>query len=424
MFESRGTQGRGETAGGAIAQRILTEVTVQTRSRARMISLISEFDQVAEYRRWGCASTSEWLAAHAGMSRMTAREHVRVATALSRLPAVTKAFSDGQLTYSHVRALTRFATPETEASLLDVAVRARVEDLEQMATERRRGRAATDPTFAQRRRSVRLWYEEGMAVLLARLPADEGAVVRRALDHAQRAIGVSAETREADDECDPDAAPIWERRKADALVAIARDWLSGSSRGRTSPAATSFSYPESVLVHVDASSGAAHLDDGPAIGPKTLERILCDATMRRVMKGPGRKLEYGRSSATVSPAQRQAVLAAYEKCAWPGCRARKYLQIHHVRHWAAGGSTDVQNLAPFCGAHHRAAHEGGFLVSMRPDGTIEVRTARGDPLRRASAVASGSVAEPSPLYRGVCPADRDPGGRRRQVARLSSGRSG
>lgn len=429
MFESNEITakfGGADPSGGAIAERILKEVSIQARSRARMLSLIDLFDRVGEYHRWGCASTSEWLAAHAGMSQMTAREHVRVASALRRLPAISKVFAAGRLSYSHVRALTRFATEETEASLIEVAGRARVEDLEQMATEHRRGRAATDPTFAHRRRSVRQWHDEGMTVILARLPADEGAVVRRALDHAERSVRVSAETGDVDDECDPDAAPIWERRRADALVLVARDWLSGTSRDQGS-SASSIAPPAAVLVHIDASSGAAHIDQGPAIGPKTLERVLCDATLRRVVKTPSRKLEYGRSTSTVSPAQRQAVLAARDRCAWPGCRRRRNLHIHHVRHWADGGPSDPENYAPLCPAHHRLVHEGGFRIRILPDRRLEVWTARGDPLHGGQSPGDGranSVGESAPPYGRVCVGDRDRGGRRREIVRLSSGRSG
>jgi hypothetical protein len=44
-----------------------------------------------------------------------AREHVRVARAIADLPLVDDALRRGQVSYSKVRALTRVATPATEA---------------------------------------------------------------------------------------------------------------------------------------------------------------------------------------------------------------------------------------------------------------------------------------------------------------------
>ena len=86
---------------------------------ARLLALIREFDARGGWNT-GFRSCAEWLAWRVGMSPGAAREHVRVAHALATLPRLTEAFARGQLSYSKVRALTRVATPETEARLLSV----------------------------------------------------------------------------------------------------------------------------------------------------------------------------------------------------------------------------------------------------------------------------------------------------------------
>ena len=58
------------------------------------------------------------------MSPGAAREHVRVARALTNLPLLSEAFAEGRLSYSKVRALTRIAEPDTEAALLELAIEA------------------------------------------------------------------------------------------------------------------------------------------------------------------------------------------------------------------------------------------------------------------------------------------------------------
>ena len=53
--------------------------------------------------------------------RATARERVRTARALERLPQTADALKHGTISYAKVRALTRVATPEREAELLEFA---------------------------------------------------------------------------------------------------------------------------------------------------------------------------------------------------------------------------------------------------------------------------------------------------------------
>lgn len=62
-----------------------------------------------------------------------------------------------------------------------------------------------------------------------------------------------------------------------------------------------------------------------------------------------------------------------------------WCQVHHIRHWARGGATDLSNLVLVC-HHHHLLHEGGWTMqgdAELPDGLV-VRTPRGavhDPAR-------------------------------------------
>ena len=86
---------------------------------ARLLTLIREFDA---RRGWntGFRSCAAWLSWRVGLDMGAARERVRVARALGRLPLLAQALAHGELSYAKVRALTRVATPETEARLLAV----------------------------------------------------------------------------------------------------------------------------------------------------------------------------------------------------------------------------------------------------------------------------------------------------------------
>lgn len=416
MFESRNESAAPTSTPRALAAAIVDEVRLQSRSRARMLAWIEAFDRARAYKLWGARSTSEWIATHCGLSRMVAREYVRVAVALRRLPALARAFHDGNLSYSRIRAVTRFATPESEADLVAVAMRTRVEDLEDMARLHRKTRAMTDPAFVVRARSVRQGEQDGMTTIVARLAPDEGALVDRVLTAIMDRDRVSAETEPEEWELDPDAAPVWERRRADALVGMARDWLAGRGSGHAEASAPA----AEVVAYIDATKGMARLDNGPRIGPKTLERMLCDSVIRRVVALPGRKVDYGRARRTVSPGQRDAVIAMYGgRCQWPGCRVRRGLNVHHVRHWAYDGPTAPENLSPLCPHHHRCVHEGGYELWIDDESSI-VRTPAGDiliaPLTRTPMPVV--TAEPPGGYAGTGSGEES--GRRHESAQAAA----
>src|SRR5262245_37813893 len=86
---------------------------------ARLLDLIREFDAHGGWNN-GFRSCAHWLSWRVGLDLGAARERVRVARALSNLPAMAEALAHGELSYAKVRALTRIATPQTEARLLKV----------------------------------------------------------------------------------------------------------------------------------------------------------------------------------------------------------------------------------------------------------------------------------------------------------------
>ena len=117
-----------------------------------------------------------------------------------------------------------------------------------------------------------------------------------------------------------------------------------------------------------ALAGHAALEDadGLRVSAETARRMACDAgavVMRHAADGS--VLDVGRKTRTVPPALRRALQARDRQCRFPGCNARR-CDAHHVRHWADGGPTRLDNLVLLCRRHHRAVHEEGFLVRMDP----------------------------------------------------------
>src|ERR1700756_2390328 len=81
---------------------------------ARLLELIRAFDARGGWNT-GFRSCADWLSWRGGLNLGAARERVRVARALGTLPHLAQALARGELSYSKVRALTRVATPDTEA---------------------------------------------------------------------------------------------------------------------------------------------------------------------------------------------------------------------------------------------------------------------------------------------------------------------
>jgi hypothetical protein len=98
----------------------------------------------------------------------------------------------------------------------------------------------------------------------------------------------------------------------------------------------------------------------------------------------GSVLDVGRRTRAIPPALRRALQARDRSCRFPGCGVR-HTQGHHLRHWANGGPTRLDNLALLCRRHHRAVHEEGYQVARDADGTLRFRTPHGRPISEVPA---------------------------------------
>ncbi len=151
-----------------------------------LLVLIRQFDERGGWESF--ASCAHWLSWRIGLAPGAAREKVRVAHALAKLPRLSEALQRGAVSYSKVRAVTRVATPATEQALLDVALAGTAAHVEQMVRTWRRVDRAAEQAEDRRRhesRALHTWVDDdGMIVVRGRLTPEVGAVLRRALDAA------------------------------------------------------------------------------------------------------------------------------------------------------------------------------------------------------------------------------------------------
>jgi hypothetical protein len=91
-------------------------------ANARFLALIAELDRRRGWAEWGVKSCAHWLNWKCGISLGAAREKVRVARALEKLPHMAAAMADGRLSYFKVREVTRVANATNESYLLNIAL--------------------------------------------------------------------------------------------------------------------------------------------------------------------------------------------------------------------------------------------------------------------------------------------------------------
>src|SRR4051794_1918873 len=147
----------------------------------RFLVLLAEFDERRGWASWELNSCAQWLSWKCQLSSGTAREHVRVARALRDLPVIRGEFAAGRLSYAKVRALTRIATPATEAGLAEIAGPMTGNQLERFARAHRQCSRADDAAARVRRRLTWRFEEDGSLAGSFRLPPLAGAVLLKAL---------------------------------------------------------------------------------------------------------------------------------------------------------------------------------------------------------------------------------------------------
>src|SRR6266567_7011289 len=152
-----------------------------TAATCRFLILLGDFDDRRGWASWDFPSCAAWLSWKCQMASGTAREHVRVARALRSLPVIRSQFGAGRLSYAKVRALTRIATPGTDAGLAEIAGPMTGNQLERFARAHRTVTHADDAAARVRRRLAWRFDEDGSLAVTIRLPPLQGAVLLQAL---------------------------------------------------------------------------------------------------------------------------------------------------------------------------------------------------------------------------------------------------
>ena len=306
----------------------------------RWLELVAELDRRSGWAEAGVRSCAEWVAWRCALTPRSAREHVRVARSLEELPRTHASFARGELSYAKVRAVTRVATPESEEGLLQLARVCTASQLERSIRAYRRVSTAEARRQQDDAHLSVLWNSDGSLEIHGRLAPEDGALFLRAIESMRDSLWRgSAEPPPARHASTP--AP----RGGVAGAALAGGDRTGADRYQ-------------VVVHADEAvlsrdgEGGCAVEDGSGVAPETARRLACDASV----------VSDSRKSRTIPSSLRRALRARDRGCRFPGCENRRFVDAHHVHHWAHGGKTTLGNLVSLCRRHHRAVHEGGYRV--------------------------------------------------------------
>ena len=379
----------------------------------RLLTAIREFDIASGWHVQGALSCAHWLAWRVGWDLRTARERVRVARKLAELPLVDEALRIGAMSYSQARAISRVATADNEelwvgyakhmpASQLDTLCRSyqnvQAYDQAHGSEAGAMAGAVAAAQVAAQRTVTRRTLDNGMVKFEIVVASDEAAIVWAALNAAIAKAPAAADPIPADPTpaeppstgatgAEPTPAIVaptastpaehWSaepptakaptsadrgRRRADAFMDIIQDRMRGNRPQRT-PIEIIITVPHAGLHGSAGPSDLAMMADGEVIATVTAQRLCCDAgVVVAHVDAHGVPLSVGRRTRSISAAIKRALRLRDRTCRFPGCTHSRYVDGHHIEHWANGGATALSNLMLLCSAHHTLLHEGGCRV--------------------------------------------------------------
>ncbi|MGH2747022.1 MAG: DUF222 domain-containing protein [Actinomycetota bacterium] len=330
-------------------------------AQRRHLAFIVACDAARVWADDDCRDIAHWVALRDGISTWKAQRMVAAGYALKSLPAICRALEDGVLSLDKVVELTRFATPYDEDDLIAWASRVAPAAIREKADAARR---LSDEELRQNRwRELRWWWEDdgSRMSLWGSLPADKGAVVAKALDRLAEHIPEL-----------PDDVPSWtedgpstiDARRADALVAMASATIAADP---DPDRATLVVHAELSALIGDGPSGV--IAGGPAIPPQMVQRLACDCRLQAVLHGQeGGIVSIGTTARNIPPwLRRQVEHRDGYRCTFPGCGAKRFVEVHHIVPWPKG-PTEIGNLLCACSFHHDLLHLHGWHAGLGVDG--------------------------------------------------------
>lgn len=367
----------------ALVEEITAACRYADRVTGQIMRLLGALDAAGGGQVVGCANTGQFvrqflrmLPGHAGQLVATSRE-------LRDLPDTARALADGEISADHAVAIARTSQrldPE-QMAVAEPILRTAAADGASPQDVRRLGeviryRADADADGAEREATRchdrrHLWISElmdGSWRVDGTLDPAAGLVVKTAVDAFARSAG-AADTRTA------------RQRRADGLAAACQAALdSGTLPARHDARPHVNLIVEQTTLAGDPGAPPATSGYRSHLTGQAARALTCDAAVSAVtVDQDGLPVDVGRTTRVVTPALRRAVETRDQGCRWPGCdQPTTWCTPHHIRHWARGGQTSLDNLVLLCWAHHMGfVHTRGWRITGHPNAMIHLTSPDG-----------------------------------------------
>jgi hypothetical protein len=412
----------GDPRSQELAQRIVERSAHLSALQREQLADIAEFDEAESWRGDGAVSMVAWVMAQCRVSSSTARQWVRAGVNLKPLPHLAEALASGELSLDLVEPLAEVASPADDAALREASRHWSVSQARELATWHRAQKEAEAEAAAAAaaaaavasgrpsdevleseaardfdRRTLRLndtqysmWmgftkedYAAAKSILVGRVEAEKRRQeAARGSGDAPKAGSTAASTAGSD----PLGYVPYDKLLYDACVDVFR---AGTGSGPAVRPRVVVHAPLDLLIGC-SNGGVAEIAGVGPVPVEVVRRLACDAKVDLAVEdATGSILNQGRARRDATPVQRIEIDRRDKGCRFPGCCYTEFTDVHHIRHWAHGGATDMDNLVTLCGRHHRAVHELGWSVSGDADAVLTFTSPHGRPMQSV----------PSPTWR-------------------------
>ncbi|NKS34236.1 DUF222 domain-containing protein [Rhodococcus hoagii] len=360
---------------------------------ALRVATVAEIDERAvSFDTLGFRSVKQWLAANTLLEVPAAARILALGRMLSRQPEIADAFNAGDISAEHASLIGKFCETPPRGMPNEA-----LDSCRKVLLDAASGPAATTTTVRTCISRLERIFESD------ELPASEDT--ERNEFHASKTLNgrvsvkgdldavtgemlltaLSALTKPRNLLDDPAEKRPPARQRADAFAEILRRYLDsgdapveGGERPHLSLHVNASDLARSESAHEwvnpDGESdlfGDKDIARMPHTGPlsiATARRLACDCHLTPIVVDDGVPINLGRSSRTVPKKQRRALIARDHGCVFPGCGTPPaHCEGHHIKHWADGGPTDLDNLVLLCRYHHTLLHHSHWDVKIGAD---------------------------------------------------------
>ncbi len=206
---------------------------------------------------------------------------------------------------------------------------------------------------AAQRTVARRSLDNGMVKFEVVLPSDKAAIVWAALNAAvDTAKAEPTPAEPTPTEHLPAHLPTVKarmsadrgRRRADAFMNMIQERVRGHRPQRT-PIEIIITVPHASLHGSAEPLERALISHGDVIAAVTARRLCWDASVVVAqVDSQGALLSVSRKTRAIPIAIKRALLLRDRTCRFPGCTHSRYVDGHHLEHWASGGETALSNF--------------------------------------------------------------------------------